>query len=41
MRCLLVEDEPDRVKSILPELIAIFGNSNVDVAVTAPPQWQL
>ena len=32
MRCLLVEDEPDRVASILSELEKIFGAGNVEVA---------
>src|SRR4051794_35633604 len=33
MRCLLVEDEPDRVARILPELQTIFGKTNVEVAL--------
>lgn len=32
MRCLLVEDEPDRVARILPELRKIFGEASVDIA---------
>lgn len=32
MRCLLVEDEPARVESMLPELQRIFGAGNVEVA---------
>jgi CheY-like chemotaxis protein len=31
MRCLLVEDEPDRVARLLPELKKIFGDTGVDV----------
>lgn len=32
MRCLLVEDEADRIARILPELTKIFGDGHVDVA---------
>jgi CheY-like chemotaxis protein len=32
MRCLLVEDERDRVASILPRLEKIFGSGNIEVA---------
>ncbi|OJW29940.1 MAG: hypothetical protein BGO51_18810 [Rhodospirillales bacterium 69-11] len=32
MRCLLVEDESDRIARILPELNKIFGDGRVDVA---------
>src|SRR5260370_39566467 len=32
MRCLLVEDERDRVASILPELEKSFGSGNIEVA---------
>jgi CheY-like chemotaxis protein len=32
MRCLLVEDEAERIAKILPELKKIFGDASIDVA---------
>jgi hypothetical protein len=32
MRCLLVEDEHDRILSMLPELEKIFGSGNLYLA---------